>query len=97
MDYKLRWSDESVRNLGEILDYLRIHWTEKEVASFSEKLSHQLNLILKNPNMFPISAYAPKLRKAVLSKQTTIFYKIVENTVYLAYLHLIRKDIHRIK
>jgi hypothetical protein len=31
MDYKLRWSDESVINLEDILDDIKVKWTDKEV------------------------------------------------------------------
>lgn len=46
MDYKLRWSDEAVRNLEEILDNIKFKWTDKEVDNFKSKLSHQLDLII---------------------------------------------------
>lgn len=44
MAYKLRWSNEAVQNLEEILDYLNTYWTEKEVNYFKKKLSYQLDL-----------------------------------------------------
>ncbi|NJK98725.1 MAG: type II toxin-antitoxin system RelE/ParE family toxin [Bacteroidales bacterium] len=97
MDYKLRWSDESVKNLEEILNNINSKWTEKEVNNFKSKLSHQLDLIIQNPYMFPASTIKPELRKAVLSKQTTIFYQIIDEFVYLAYLHINKKDINNIK
>lgn len=74
MGYELRWSDESVKNLEEILDDIKIKWTEKEVNNFKMKLNHLLDLITHHPFMFPVSSIKPKLRKAVLSKQTTKFY-----------------------
>ena len=96
MDYKLHWSDESLKNLEEILDYLSSRWTQKEIDRFKHKLSRQLGLIIQNPYMFPVSTYNPYLRKAVLSKQTTIFYKIEDFKVSIAYLHINRKNIKRI-
>ncbi len=47
--------------------------------------------------MFPASSFKRGLRKAVLSRQTTIFYQIKDNTVYLTYLHINRKDISKLK
>lgn len=96
MDYKLRWSDESVKNLEDILDDIKFKWTDKEVDNFKNKLSHQLDLIVQNPLMFPVSTIKKGLRKAVLSKQTTIFYQIIDNIVYLTYLHINKKDINSI-
>jgi len=49
----------------------------RELSKFKSKLSKQLDLIQKNPRLFPISEVQPRLRKAVLSKQTTIFYELI--------------------
>lgn len=97
MAYKLRWSEESVRNLDAIIKDIRRKWTEKEVNTFKVKLSQQLNLIIQNPLMFPASPQFPRLRKAILSKQTTVFYKIHDKTVTLAYIHLNKKDDENLK
>jgi plasmid stabilization system protein ParE len=97
MTYKLRWSNESIKNLEEILDDIRFKWTEKEVNNFKYKLSHQLDLIIQNPYLFPESTIKIGLRKAVLSKQTTIYYQIMDDIVFLAYLHINKKDTTHIK
>jgi plasmid stabilization system protein ParE len=97
MDYKLFWTEESIRNLDEILDYLSGKWTQKEIDNFKEKLSKQLDVIIKFPLIFPTSQYQPRLRKAVLSKQTIIYYEIKENVIYLVYLFDARKDPNKIQ
>ena len=97
MDYKLFWTEESIRNLEEILNYLISNWSQKVVDNFKQKLSKQLELILSNPEMFPVSNFNPRLRKAVLNQQTTIFYEVKGNIVYLAYLFVNRKNIEKIK
>lgn len=97
MDYKLFWSKESISNLESILSYLESKWTDREIASFKRKLSKQLELIEKNPRLFPVSDVQPRLRKAVLSKQTTIFYELKEYEIHIAYLFSNRMDIVRIK
>lgn len=97
MDYKIFWTQEAIQNLGEIIDYLRFRWTEKEVDNFKAKLSKQIDLISTNPTMFPISSNVPRLRKAVLSKQTSIFYEIQDSNIYLAYVWVHKKDLGKIK
>jgi len=97
MDYKLRWSQESIRNLEDILDSIKTKWNDREVNNFKSKLSHQIYLISQNLFMFPVSTFKPGLRKAVLSKQTTIFYQVADGVIYLAYIHLNRKNLSRIK
>ncbi len=61
MDYKIFWTEESIKNLKEIIDYLNLKWTEKEIKNFKIKLSKKIELISTNPFMFPASVNAPKL------------------------------------
>lgn len=96
-NYKLFWSDEALKNLESILDYLNNQWTQREVDKFKKQLSKQLDLIINNPRLFPKSDYNPNLRKAVLSKYTTIFYKISEKEIYLVYLFHNSQNIQIIK
>ena len=97
MDYKLFWSKESLSNLDSILSYPESEWTEKELVAFKKKLSHQLDLIEKNPKLFPVSNINPRLRKAVLSKLTTIYYELKDFEIHIAYLFNSRMDIKKIK
>ncbi|MBW6534338.1 MAG: type II toxin-antitoxin system RelE/ParE family toxin [Mariniphaga sp.] len=97
MDFKLFWSEEAIRNLENILDYLIERWSQREVDNFKNRLSRLLDLIVKNPRIFPVSEYNPRLRKAVLSKQTTVFYEIKENVIYIAYLFVNHQNINKIK
>lgn len=96
-DYKIFWTNEAINNLESILDYLNRSWTQREIDNFKKKLSKQIDLIEKNPKLFPLSDYNPRLRKAVMSKQTTIFYELSGTVIYLVYLFNNKQDIDRIK
>jgi plasmid stabilization system protein ParE len=78
--YKLIWSDEALKNLKSIISYLENNWTHKEISKFSQSLDHQLNLIAQNPRLFP-KVNKSGLRKSVLSKQISIYYRQVKNEV----------------
>lgn len=47
--------------------------------------------------MFPASTIKQELKKAVLSKQTTIFYEINNDIIFLTYLHINKKSIDYLK
>jgi plasmid stabilization system protein ParE len=94
MDYKLRWSAESVKNLEEIIEYLQNKWTAKDVNKFKNKLSKHLELILQFPFLFLSSLNYPTLRKSVMSKQTTVFYKIQDNHIFIAFIHVNKKQLN---
>lgn len=96
-EFKIFWTHEAINNLEDILDYLRTRWTYREIENFKKRLSKQINLIEQNPKLFPVSQFNPRLRKAVLSKQTTIFYEISGYTIYLVYLFNNKQDIEKVK
>ena len=96
-DFKILWTDEAINNLDDILDYLKNRWTQREIDIFKKSLSKQIRLIEQNPNLFPISSFNPRLHKAVLSRQTTIYYEVSDQIIYLAYLFNNNQDIKRIE
>ena len=74
--YRLIWSDRSIHDLKNIISYLEMNWAEKEIQKFAKQLNNQLSLIQTNPTLFPISPKSLELRRAVLSKQITVYYQI---------------------
>lgn len=97
MAYNLRWSEEAVKNLEQILNYLSENWSQKEVDNFKKRFKKQVTLIRQFPQMFPASSYNQKLRKSLLSKQTTIFFEIKDDTIMLVYIFNTYQDIDKIK
>jgi len=97
MAYKLFWSEEALSNLEGVLNYLESNWTETEINKFKSLLNKNLELISIFPTIFPRSEFVPNLRRAVLSKYISIFYKIIDEAIYIAYLFDNRQDFRRLK
>lgn len=97
MAYKIIWTKESINNFQEIVEYIQEKFSDKQVDSFKGKFSNLIDLIESNPYLFPASLNNSSLRKAVLSKQTSLYYKIENNSVYLAYIHLNKRNPRRLK
>ena len=95
-DYKIFWTNEAIKNLESILNYFEDRWSQREIENFKKRLSKRIELIEQNPKLFPVSQFNPRLRKAVLSKQTTIFYELCRQTIYLVYLFNNKQDSKRI-
>ena len=68
------WSPESKNQIDRILDYLGNNFSEKEIRTFLNHLSKFEFLISIFPELFPASIQIPGIRKAVISKQVSIFY-----------------------
>lgn len=79
------WSKRAKTDLISIVDYLEQNWTEKEVANFFRKLDKHISTIQNQPNAFPASPQN-NVRRSVLSKQTTIYYHVLKNSVRIVTL-----------
>ncbi|GGG49694.1 type II toxin-antitoxin system RelE/ParE family toxin [Bizionia arctica] len=79
--YKIYWTDHALSELKETIEYLEFNWTEKELRKFSSKLEHTLELISKAPKLFPLSSKKNEVRKAVIEKHNSLYYKINLNTI----------------
>ena len=97
MAYNLFWSEVALSNLENILNYLESNWSETEINNFKSLLIKNLELISIFPTIFPKSEFAPNLRRAVLSKHLSIFYKIIDESIYIAYLFDNRQDVQKLK
>lgn len=96
-NYQIRWTDESIQNLENILDNIKITWNENEVNNFKSKLSHQLKIIQRFPMIFPASEYNSRLRKAVMSKHTSLFYEFKDDIIFIVSIFDNRQNPKRIK
>lgn len=94
--YKLVWSDEAIKNLKGIIGYLENNWTQKEIKKFVKLLDKQLALITNNPFLFAQSGHSKEIRKSVLSKQTTIYYRIDANDIRIITLFDNRQNPNKI-
>ena len=98
--YKIVWSDEALSNLKNILAYLEDNWTLKEIKKFATLLNRQLIRIQNNPLLFAESENHSTIRKSVLTKQISIYYRVKKNNVELISLFDNRqnpKKLNRIK
>ena len=52
---KIKWTEEAINNLEDILSYLKIRWTTREINRFFIKLEKQLIILSLFPEAFPRS------------------------------------------
>jgi len=83
VDREIRLSKSAARNLDSILAFLEKKWSLKTKQTFILKLDHSLKLIQSHPDIYPESESITGLRKCVVTKQTTLFYKYSETTIYI--------------
>ena len=95
--YKLFWSDKALADLQNIIDYLTENRTHKEIQNFAKRLNKRLDLIVINPGLFPSTTRRKNMRRSVLTKQTVIYYEIVEHIINIVTLFDPRQNPNRLK
>ena len=92
MNRKILLSKRASGKLDKLLIFLEKDWSLKVKKNFIFKLEAALKQIQKLPESFPESDKIPGLRKCVVTRQTTIFYKYSDTRIYIVSLFDNRKN-----
>ena len=82
MALKIKWSKKAKNRYQNIIEYLNDNWTEKEVIKFIQRTDSLIKTIAANPLSFQASS-KKDIRKAVIGKQNSLFYRIDNDHIYL--------------
>ena len=74
--YKILWTDHALDELEQTFGYLQLNFSEKEIGRLAYKIESVLQLILTFPELYPESARQKGLRRAVITKFNTLYYRI---------------------
>ncbi len=91
------WSPLAEKDLENILEYLADNWNQKVIKHFLNKIDTIINQIAKVPNQFPIINRKLQVRKCVVTKQNTLFYREIERKIEILRLYDTRQDPKRLK
>ena len=75
MSRKVVISKTAERKLDKLFEYLTSEWSIKVKTDFVKKLDSSIDIIKNQPEIFPESRKGKSLRKCVITKQTTLFYR----------------------
>ncbi|MDP2112590.1 MAG: hypothetical protein Q8K69_00880 [Bacteroidota bacterium] len=70
------WSAKAKITFFSVIDYLNENWSKKEMIQFNHRTQITINAIVKNPGIFSISATNKEIRRAVVDKNNSFFYRI---------------------
>ncbi|WZL88509.1 type II toxin-antitoxin system RelE/ParE family toxin [Salinimicrobium sp. 3283s] len=95
--YSIQWTSHALSELAETIDYLQKNWTDRELKSFSQELDNTLQLISKNPELFPASKSRKSIRRVVVAKYNSLYYRINKDSVEILSFFSNRQDPGKIK
>jgi len=68
-------SKTAEKKLENLFEYLIEKWSVKVKKDFVEKLDSSIEIIKNQPEIFPESKKGKGLRKCVITKQSTLYYR----------------------
>ncbi|MBO0930495.1 type II toxin-antitoxin system RelE/ParE family toxin [Fibrella aquatilis] len=75
------FSAEAEEQLEAIVSYLGENWSQRVKTDFLAKLSDTLERISQMPDLYRHSEKRPGLRECVLTKHTTLYYRLLSNEI----------------
>lgn len=75
MNKPVYWTENAKKNIFELADHLLINWGVKVTEEYLQKIEYLVVLISDNPKLFPLINPKLKIRKCVISKHNSIYYK----------------------
>lgn len=76
--FEILWTDLALEELAQTVEYLEREFSENEIDSLGNEIERILSIITYNPTIFPFSDNF-KIRKAVILKFNTLYYRIVND------------------
>ncbi|MBJ7882981.1 type II toxin-antitoxin system RelE/ParE family toxin [Gelidibacter salicanalis] len=92
MSRKVVVSKTAEKKLDKLFEYLITEWSVKVKTDFVEKLDSSIEIIKKQPEIFPESKKAKGLKKCVITKQTTLFYRYNSKRINIVMLFDTRQN-----
>ena len=69
------WSPAAENDFESILDYLQTKWNDRIINKFINKVDDNISLILEDHKIFPVINKELQIRKSVISKQNSLYYR----------------------
>lgn len=96
MTKQIVWSPLSEKDISGILNYLSTNWDQKVARNFIILTKDVLQQIASNPKQFPLINKREGVRKCVLTKHNTLFYKESISQVEILRIYDTRQNPHNL-
>jgi plasmid stabilization system protein ParE len=97
MPKQIIWSPLSETDFSTILEYLQKNWNNRIVLRFLEITNKIIRQISLNPKQFPIIQKRKKIRKCVITKQNSIYYRERKEYIDILRIYDNRQDPRKLK
>lgn len=97
MPKQVIWSPQSENDFSNILDYLIEHWDRVVAEKFIDITDELINQISRNPKQYPIIQKYKKIRKSVITKHNSLYYRDGKEFIEILRIYDNRQDLRKLK
>lgn len=97
MSKNVVWSPAAEKDFGEILDYLNLKWNQNVINKFINTIDDNIGLIIEDPKIFPVINDNLQIRKSVITKHNTLYYRVTSSEIHIVRLFDSRQDPKKLK
>ena len=94
---KVVWSPQSEFDFSHILEYLEFKWNRAVVNQFLDVTSKTIDWIVSNPRQFQFANKKRGIRKCVITKQNTIYFREKRNSIEVVRIFDTRQNPTKLK
>ena len=97
--YKVIWTDHALEELNETFQYLQLNFSDKEISRLARRIESVVLYISNYPKLFTESAKGKGVRRAVIARFNTLYYRVDRKKKQIEILSFFsnRKDPKKIK
>ncbi|MGV8992464.1 MAG: type II toxin-antitoxin system RelE/ParE family toxin [Flavobacterium sp.] len=92
MPKSVKWSSQADNDFAKILEYLENRWNNNVCSKFINKVDFCLELIQRNPLQFPLINPDLQIRRCVVTKHNTLYYRETEFRIEVLRLYDTRQN-----
>lgn len=81
----IRFTPEAEQTYRALIDQLQSRWGDKFVMKMEAKVEKVLSQISISPLMYPVADETHQLRRCVLHKNCSLFYKVYDGYILVAW------------
>ena len=89
--YEILWTNHALSELSQAYEYLEEEFTTEELRKLSSEIEFVVDLISRNPFLFPLSEFKG-IRRAVILKHNTLYYRLKNERIEVVSFFNNRRD-----
>ncbi len=97
MPKQVIWSPQSESDLLQILDYIQKNWEGEVAIKFIDIIDEIINQISINPKQYPLIQKRKKIRKCVITKHNSLYYRDRKESIDILRIYDNRQDPHKLR